>query len=423
MKRICSLILAILMTAAVLPLSGLAAEDGTYSDVSADDWYYAAVEDATDRGLMNGTGEGKFTPEGDLTRAMLVTVLWRLNGCPAPAETPNYSDVPSGQWYSDAIAWASGFRVVEGYGGGVFGTNDPVTREQMAVIFYRWAQGNDMDVSFTQDSPILKEEADLGIYRYNEAKDETLEGGYVSANKAVSDWAADAVVWAAEHDFLTRRPVRGVDPLMGGSFYSLCAPDTATRAEVAVFLSRFCRDYLDEGSGESERSAATVPYTWDILTMDLPESWEGAFQANTASYDGVPLGRSIMFWDLSNQMPRSSWGYLFSLTLWPVGVDSSWFGNWESLGDFAYNKSGRICTVEVPGEGQLALYVDYPETRAGDDGVEVAYYDRENPKNYVKMAEAIHDILRTIRFREDVQIISLADALSAPLSTKTGPLP
>ena len=99
------------------------------------------------------------------------------------------------------------------------------------------------------------------------------------------------------------------------------------------------------------------------------------------------------------------------------------FGNWLKLGDFDYRKSGRICTVEVPGEGQLNLYVVYPETRAGDDGVEVAYYDKENPKNYVKMAEAIHDILRTIRFREDVKIISLADALSAPLSTKTGPLP
>ena len=421
MKRIVTLILAVLTAAMVLPVSGLAA--GTYTDVSDDEWYYAAVEDCADRGLMNGTGNGTFTPDGDLTRAMLVTVLWRLNGCPAPAETPAYSDVPAGQWYSDAIAWASAFRVVEGYGGGVFGTNDPVTREQMAVIFYRWAQGNGLDVTFTQDSPVLKEEADLGIYMYNETKDGTLEGGYVSANKAISDWAVEAVVWAAEHDFLTWRTVRGLDP-MGGSYSSLCAPDTATRAEVAVFLSRFCRAYVDEGSGESGRPAATVPYTWDILTMDLPESWQGNYQANgDIGYDGVPLGRSITFWDLSNKMPRSSWGRLFDLVLWPVGVDSSMFGNWLKLGDFDYRKSGRICTVEVPGEGQLNLYVVYPETRAGDDGVEVAYYDKENPKNYVKMSEDIHDILRTIRFREDVKIISLADALSAPLSTKTGPLP
>ena len=130
-----------------------------------------------------------------------------------------------------------------------------------------------------------------------------------------------------------------------------------------------------------------------------------------------------MFWDLSNQMPRSGNGLLFTLTLWPVGVDSSWFGSWETLGDFGYKKSGRICTVEVPGEGQLALYVTYPDTSVGEDGIEVAYYDKENPKNYVKMEDAIHDILRTIRFREDVKIVSLAEALSAPLSTKTGPLP
>ena len=116
-------------------------------------------------------------------------------------------------------------------------------------------------------------------------------------------------------------------------------------------------------------------------------------------------------------MPRSGRGLLFELTLWPVGVDSSWFGSWETLGDFGYKKSGRICTVEVPGEGQLALYVDYPKAEDGPR------YDPENPKNYEKMADAIHDVLRTIRFREDVKIISIADALSAPLSTKTGPLP
>ena len=293
MKRIFTMILAVLTAAAVLPLSGLAA--GTYSDVSADDWYYAAVEDCTDRGLMNGTGGGAFTPDGDLTRAMLVTVLWRLSGSPAPGSAPDYSDVPAGQWYSDAIAWASGFQVVEGYGGGVFGTNDPVTREQMAVIFYRWAQGNGMDVSVTDTETIPKEEAELGIYKWNETKDGTMEGGYLSANKAISDWAVEAVVWAAEHDFLTRRPVQGLDPVMGGSFYSLCAPDTATRAEVAVFLSRFCGAYVGEKSEEGGKPA-TVPYTWDILTMDLPESWQGNYQANgDIGYEGVPLGRSVMF--------------------------------------------------------------------------------------------------------------------------------
>ena len=114
MKRFFTLILAVLMAAAVLPVSGLAA--GTYSDVSADDWDYAAVEDATERGLMNGTGAGKFTPDGDLTRAMLVTVLWRLSGSPAPGSAPDYSDVASGQWYSDAIAWASGSSVRAGAG-------------------------------------------------------------------------------------------------------------------------------------------------------------------------------------------------------------------------------------------------------------------------------------------------------------------
>ena len=167
MKKVFTAVLSALLLVGVLALPAQAAETG-YNDIEPDAWYAWCVADVTKRGLMNGTGGGTFTPDGDLTRAMLVTVLWRLSGSPAPGSAPDYSDVASGQWYSDAIAWASGFQVVEGYGGGVFGTNDPVTREQMAVIFYRWAQGNGLDVSFTKDSPILKEEADLGIYKWSE---------------------------------------------------------------------------------------------------------------------------------------------------------------------------------------------------------------------------------------------------------------
>ena len=96
MKRFCSLLLAALMAVMVLPLGSLAAGEGTFSDVTAEDWYSYCVEDASDRGLMNGTGGGTFTPDGDLTRAMLVTVLWRLNGCPAPREPAPFDDIPAG---------------------------------------------------------------------------------------------------------------------------------------------------------------------------------------------------------------------------------------------------------------------------------------------------------------------------------------
>ncbi len=207
MKRSMSVTLAALFLAALFALPAQAAET-TYNDVDANAWYSWCVADATERGLMNGTGGGTFTPDGDLTRAMLVTVLWRLAGEPAAVDPAAFTDVPDGQWYSDAVAWASGFNVVEGYGGGVFGTNDPVTREQMAVIIYRWAEGKEYDVGFAPNDAMIKEENSL----YQWVPDET--GGH-SFGGYVSDWAQDAVQWSAEHDFLVRRAIPGQDPKGG----------------------------------------------------------------------------------------------------------------------------------------------------------------------------------------------------------------
>ena len=98
-------------------------------------------------------------------------------GEPAAVDPAAFTDVPDGQWYSDAVAWASGFNVVEGYGGGVFGPTDPVTREQMAVIFYRWAEGKKYDVGFAANAALLKEENN--VTRFVET--ETPEGYYDSA--------------------------------------------------------------------------------------------------------------------------------------------------------------------------------------------------------------------------------------------------
>ena len=423
MKRFCSLLLAALMAAMVLSPGALAAGESGFSDVAPDAWHAYCVEDAYDRGLMNGTGGGMFTPDGDLTRAMLVTVLWRLSGCPAPETAPDYSDVPEGRWYSDAIAWASGFRVVEGYGNRVFGPMDPVTREQMAVIFHRWAQGQKYDTSFTPCEALLQEEANIKLFVW-EDDDEGRHGSSVNAGKAVSDWAEDAVQWAAERDFLVRREVRGQDPYGGGAWY-LCAPDTANRAEVAVFLSRFCRVYLDGGDTATVLLKPDVDdrelggFLWDFLSMELPETWQGAYGMMTIGYDGVPNALGLSFQDLSNYRSRTSGGELFQLILWPVSVDSAWFGDLEELGDAAPGHSGRLCTIEAP-MGRLALYVIYAADRFGEENPPAGrLYDPDNPKNYLKMQAQIDDILRSIRFREDVTVLSVAPYLSAPLTTKT----
>lgn len=414
MKRFCSLCLAILLAAGLLSFAALAAVETSYSDVDSDAWYAWCVEDATERGLMNGTGGGTFTPDGDLTRAMLVTVLWRLTGCPAPRETAPFDDVPEGTWYSDAVAWASGFQVVEGYGNRTFGPMDPVTREQMAVIFYRWAQGNGYETIFQEEEAMLQEEANIKLFVWVE-DEEGSHGSSVNAGMAVSDWAADAVQWAAQDDFLVRREVRGLD-LYGGSAWYLCAPETATRAEVAVFLSRFCRFYMDE-EGTPPATVELRPdvdstdlggYHWDFLSMTLPETWQGAYRVSPAGYEGQPAALGLYFADLSNVQPRSSGGALFDLVLWPAGVDSSWFGGWEKLGDAAPDKSGRLCTIQAP-MGKLDLFVIYAADRFSEESPPLGrLYDPDNPKNYLKMQSQIEGILQSIRFDQGVTVLDTA---------------
>ena len=217
MKRFITAILPALLLAAILALPAQAVET-PYVDIDPDAWYAWCVNDTARRGLMNGTGGRSFTPNGDLTRAMLVTVLWRLAGEPEAGSPVAFTDVPEGTWYTDALAWAASEQVVEGYGGGAFGPDDPVTREQMAVIFCRWGQGQGYDVSFTPNDHLAQEESGLGRYQWFE--EEGLNR-WVSLGRPISEWALDAVQWAAERDFLVRREVRGQD-LYGGSIYCYC---------------------------------------------------------------------------------------------------------------------------------------------------------------------------------------------------------
>ena len=108
-----------------------------FSDVDSGAWYAGAVDYVREHGLMEGVGEGRFDPEGSLTRAMLVTVLWRQAGQPVVNYLMRFSDVDGGQWYTEAIRWAAGNRLVGGYGNGLFGTGDPITQEHLSLILQR----------------------------------------------------------------------------------------------------------------------------------------------------------------------------------------------------------------------------------------------------------------------------------------------
>ena len=162
MKKLTRLIAALLTLAAALALSlpacaaqegreipstpvvtaqaptSLAASANGFTDVDAGAWYAGAVNYVQEAGLMNGVGGGRFDPDGALTRAMLVTVLWRQADKPVVNYLMQFSDVPGEQWYTEAICWAASERLAEDYGNGRFGTDDPITQEQLNLIFGRY---------------------------------------------------------------------------------------------------------------------------------------------------------------------------------------------------------------------------------------------------------------------------------------------
>ena len=178
-----------------------------YTDVDQSAWYHKFVDYVVERKLMVGVAPNVFSPEGTTTRAELVTVLWRLDGAPV-VEKDVFTDVPAGTWYSAPIAWAASHDIVGGYGDGKFGPDDPVTREQMVAILYRYA-----------------------IYKgYNVTNLAELTG-YTDAS-SVDAWAVTAMRWAVANDIIE------------GTTTTTLSPDgDSTRAQVATILMRFIEDY------------------------------------------------------------------------------------------------------------------------------------------------------------------------------------
>lgn len=181
-----------------------------FADVADGTWYTDAVRYVYQHGLMTGTSEDRFSPDVTTNRAMLVTILYRLEGSPAVSGGVSFPDVAAGQWYADAVAWASANGIVNGYDNGSFGPDDTITRDQMATIFYRYASYKSYDMS-----------ASAAL------------GGYSDAAK-VSPYAADAMGWAI-----------GAGLITGTSDTTLSPAGSATRAQAAVILARFCQNLAD----------------------------------------------------------------------------------------------------------------------------------------------------------------------------------
>ena len=177
------------------PMSG-------YTDLDMGAWYHDGIHYCLDEGLMDGVGTGLFAPNATTSRAMIVTILWRLQGSPEVQAAEAFDDVAPDAWYARAIAWAVAEGVADGYGGGLFGPNDAITREQLAAMLWRYAG---------------KPEAEDALSVFTDGAD-------------TSGWAQQAMSWAVARGLIT-----GVDS------DSLSPKGQATRAQTATILMRFAQ--------------------------------------------------------------------------------------------------------------------------------------------------------------------------------------
>ena len=179
-----------------------------FTDVSEKDWFYGDVMFVYENGLMLGTSKTLFSPYGTATRGMMATILWRMKGSPVPKGKNSFTDVEAGKWYADAITWTAENSIFADYGKDKFGPDDPITREQLAAIFYRYAdyKGYDLTVKGNLDK-------------------------FKDADK-ITDYAKTAMQWAVGSGLVKGKSGNLLDP-----------QGTATRAEIAAMLHRFIEKY------------------------------------------------------------------------------------------------------------------------------------------------------------------------------------
>ena len=195
------------ISASFAPDGGESAWENPFDDVDEAAWYFDAVRYVFENGLLQGTSDTLFSPDLTTTRAMIVTVLWRMAEEPVINYAMTFDDVPEGLWYSEAVRWAAGEGIVTGYDDTRFGPNDAVTREQLAAMLYRYAVNQGRDVSVGEDTNILS---------------------YADAF-SVSEYAVSALQWACGEGIVTGRDDGTLSP-----------QDSALRSEFAAMLMRFC---------------------------------------------------------------------------------------------------------------------------------------------------------------------------------------
>lgn len=248
LKKCLTLALTALLVLRVCIPALATVEDTGFSDVAASAWYAEAVMYCREHNLMAGIGNNQFAPESNLTRAQLAAVLYRIEGTPAVTGTDAFTDTPDGAWYSDAVLWASQQGLVSGYGSGLFGPNDPVSREQMTAILWRYA-----------GSPSVSGTAPF------------------TDRSSAAAYAAAAVNWAGVNSIV--RPVSG----------NLFVPkENATRAQAADALMNYDRG--TQSDAPSGGSRVLVAYFSRYGNTDYDSGVDATTSASVVVENGQRQG-------------------------------------------------------------------------------------------------------------------------------------
>lgn len=236
-----------------------------FQDIPGNSWYYDSVKEAVKLNLFNGVNATTFGPDRPMTRAMLVTVLWRYEGEP-DAATSNFVDVSSNAWYARAVSWAAEKEIVNGVGNGKFNPDGTITREQLATILYRYAEKKSLNIQISAD-----------LNSYPDGKD-------------ISSWAKNAFSWAVGYGL--------IGGVKSGNIVTLSPQGHATRAQVGTILVRFIEQSEEEkavlpdlsaGIGGTLENAEGLNITW-VLTE------EGLLQIGGKVPAGLKLDKWKMPW-------------------------------------------------------------------------------------------------------------------------------
>lgn len=313
----------------------------SYVDVpAADHWAHAGIDFVVAEGLMNGVGYNRFAPDDDLTRAMLVTVLWRMEGTPEAGTENGFTDVPADKWYTEAVSWAASEGIVNGISKDQFAPDVSITREQIATIFYRYAKAKGYDVSI--EAPL---------------------DGFADADQ-VSSYARAAFAWAAAEGIIKGQS--------SGNSLLLAPAELATRAEAATILMRFSRFASDSNTAVRgvrgvKRSPETAADNW-ILNDGWTASVDGNGNLTISSVDGCG---TEAFYRQNNKFDLDSPIYItYDVTLKAGATHFAWIKD-------MYNETGwgHYLLKFTNNNGTLGLSLQFADTDWRDATVTPDIYE------------------------------------------------